>query len=1325
MVDAHRFLYTVLLALVRHKKDNKIIISFDPGKGQLFLNGKELPLAGEGYSKAGLENRIHFLAGELGARELTVFHADVALRALLKDRGTASKNEIIEVILSSTFRKDSGGDVIKQWRQAFEMRVIKAELEHCRIEWLHEIPEEKWHDCLESGPLLEKWPHRLLEDKFWAYTDTAFPGIEPFRLDQIWTDLHLINPDEPGEFLDNVVESSFSKLLDYRYEERQWFAQPAAFVMEQLQGTTAVIGAPGSGKTTMLKWLARQLLLNPDGKFLLPLFVSLRQYALVRRSSILNNCPNIVDYALQTAGIQNKRQRELWLNFLDYLAGSQRDNILLLLDGWDEVPAEDRILLKKELEDLSHGYSYVITSRPSAYPRNLPTDRFYEIAELPWDSIYKLVIQWFEAGENPAMADCVLEYLDKYPDLKRMARNPFLLSLVCGFTFSRHHTSNISLPRSRTELYRESVRSIIEYHNRYYPEAPFHGEICRLLERLAYWLFTGAPHAPCYTFDYADVEKNGGNKEYMEKVLKPSRFITKHDYRGESFHFLHTTFQEYFAACHIGKKDKAEVEELFGKIAYDAGWQEIFLFTAGQSRESAGVERQFWKCMRKLTVSPDRFGFIYIQLARYTAEYGVIDGGRQLLGLDLREKLRQFIISEEKINHYVDAYILLDAVGYVKQVKDYLAQPHISSRLEAKLLRTLGRVKTADTSDELVRQIINGEKNAGAVAAYQLTRVLDNRGLHLLLKEARNPDRPTAVQKRIIDALGYSGRLEALDVLYGIAKESEDLTCPAITALGHIGGDSAADRLKNLFEESGISETRLTVVSALGNCISLQARNYLLYLLALPLEGHQLTGKILEELSEMPINRGFEMLIEYLDHPGSRVRGAAAAALVNAAPGRGIIADALLKAGNEDPDPAVRIQALASLRNRARPSDARALAHIVESGERSNDEKANALRALVQTASRLRHLQDGPWLHQLAFRIVAEALKQKYSNSPALEAAQVSYLLGNDIAPLLMEIVSADSHSPSVRESAVASLGKLKYKPAEALLMDLMTRFPDNEGDEDIMEEHPGKRLAQRSAEALTDINPTALLNRGGKTARNALADFARRNGCLVFNDHILDASGKRIAGTPDNQEDSKTGQVELKRKNKKQKKILFLSANQVGARHLKLDEEYREIETALRGSKKRRLFQLIPKLAVRYPDFRQALLDHEPHIVHFSGHGTEDGLMVLDEIGAFPKLMPAEAVSELFKLCSGYVRCVILSACYSESQAEAIVKYIPYVIGMKKEIKVTSATVFAAGFYDALGAGRSIEDAFLFGRQAIMQSSPEVPLHLIPVLKKREKSRI
>ncbi|MDQ1350331.1 MAG: hypothetical protein QG657_632, partial [Acidobacteriota bacterium] len=124
MLNTYRFLYTVLLALVHEKKGTPITISFDTEKEQLFLNGEELPLAGEGYTREGLENRIDLLGLKLGIRDLTVSHADIALRALLKDRGTASKNDIIEVLLSSTLRKENNScDVIKQWRQAFEMRV--------------------------------------------------------------------------------------------------------------------------------------------------------------------------------------------------------------------------------------------------------------------------------------------------------------------------------------------------------------------------------------------------------------------------------------------------------------------------------------------------------------------------------------------------------------------------------------------------------------------------------------------------------------------------------------------------------------------------------------------------------------------------------------------------------------------------------------------------------------------------------------------------------------------------------------------------------------------------------------------------------------------------------------------------------------------------------------------------------------------------------------------------------------------------------------------------------------------------------------------------
>jgi hypothetical protein len=184
-------------------------------------------------------------------------------------------------------------------------------------------------------------------------------------------------------------------------------------------------------------------------------------------------------------------------------------------------------------------------------------------------------------------------------------------------------------------------------------------------------------------------------------------------------------------------------------------------------------------------------------------------------------------------------------------------------------------------------------------------------------------------------------------------------------------------------------------------------------------------------------------------------------------------------------------------------------------------------------------------------------------------------------------------------------------------------------------------------------------------------------------------------------------------------KRILILSANPNATPRLRLDEEVREIEEGLRRSKLRDQFEITARWTGRIRDIRRAMLDSEPQIIHFTGHGKEDGLLVEDETG-FAVRISEKALSGLFELFSSQVECVILSACYSEPQADAISKHIDYVIGMRKDIKDKAAIEFAVGFYDALGAGRSVEEAFKFGCNAILQVYPDILEHLIPVLKNR-----
>ena len=184
--------------------------------------------------------------------------------------------------------------------------------------------------------------------------------------------------------------------------------------------------------------------------------------------------------------------------------------------------------------------------------------------------------------------------------------------------------------------------------------------------------------------------------------------------------------------------------------------------------------------------------------------------------------------------------------------------------------------------------------------------------------------------------------------------------------------------------------------------------------------------------------------------------------------------------------------------------------------------------------------------------------------------------------------------------------------------------------------------------------------------------------------------------------------------------KILILAANPKDTTQLRLNEEIREIDNGLQRAQKRDEFTLEAKLAARPQDVRRAMLDFRPNIVHFCGHGEgEEGIIFENNTGD-AHLVQAGALAGLFDLFAEKTECVILNACYSDTQAEAIAQHIDFVIGMKREIGDKAAINFAVAFYDGLGAGEPIEFAFKLGCNAIQWAG--LPEHLTPVLKKRKK---
>jgi CheY-like chemotaxis protein len=162
--------------------------------------------------------------------------------------------------------------------------------------------------------------------------------------------------------------------------------------------------------------------------------------------------------------------------------------------------------------------------------------------------------------------------------------------------------------------------------------------------------------------------------------------------------------------------------------------------------------------------------------------------------------------------------------------------------------------------------------------------------------------------------------------------------------------------------------------------------------------------------------------------------------------------------------------------------------------------------------------------------------------------------------------------------------------------------------------------------------------------------------------------------------------------------KILFLAANPSDTTRLRLDEESRAIDQALRQAEFRDKFEIKQHWAVRVGDIQWLLLRHKPDIVHFSGHGSESSEIILEDNSGNSFPVSVRVMSQLFSVLKDNIKCVVLNACYSEEQAQAIAEHIDCVIGMSNAIGDADAISFATAFYQALGFGRDVKTAFELG---------------------------
>ena len=160
---------------------------------------------------------------------------------------------------------------------------------------------------------------------------------------------------------------------------------------------------------------------------------------------------------------------------------------------------------------------------------------------------------------------------------------------------------------------------------------------------------------------------------------------------------------------------------------------------------------------------------------------------------------------------------------------------------------------------------------------------------------------------------------------------------------------------------------------------------------------------------------------------------------------------------------------------------------------------------------------------------------------------------------------------------------------------------------------------------------------------------------------------------------------------------ILFLSANPKGTDELELIKECNIINQKIRASAGgRELFKLEQRHDISIKSLIEELLNYDPKILHFSGHGSEKSALIFknENTGEIEEV-PQSALSEVFRVLGKNIDLVFLNACFSEKQATAIAKHVNCVIGMSDAIPDDTAIEFASTFYSSLGFGRNIREAF------------------------------
>ncbi|WP_146606059.1 CHAT domain-containing protein [Mesorhizobium kowhaii] len=166
--------------------------------------------------------------------------------------------------------------------------------------------------------------------------------------------------------------------------------------------------------------------------------------------------------------------------------------------------------------------------------------------------------------------------------------------------------------------------------------------------------------------------------------------------------------------------------------------------------------------------------------------------------------------------------------------------------------------------------------------------------------------------------------------------------------------------------------------------------------------------------------------------------------------------------------------------------------------------------------------------------------------------------------------------------------------------------------------------------------------------------------------------------------------------------RVLYLTANP--GMDLRTDTEVRQVQQSLRGAKYRDLVAIEQRPAATFQDLIDGLNDVRPHVIHFSGHGGGESLLMDGGMleTASERQVSFQLLVKALDATDSPSTLLVLNACDTLDGADVILPAVPVVIAMSDSVLDLAAILFAQQFYAALASGQSIGSALKQAKVAI-----------------------